>query len=103
MNQENLNAIAIEIFRKALTGVSAASLLEHKPISSYAARPLEQYQAIRLLAIGKGALPLAGAVEAQLVGLNLADGLAVVPHGYPAMPLPDYETAPGKKIEIMEA
>ncbi len=90
MRQEELNQVAVQIFRKALAGAAARTLLERQPLASLTARPLERYSKIRVLAIGKSALPLAGAAETQLADFKLAEAMAVVPHGYPAMPLPHY-------------
>lgn len=101
MNQLALNKLALSLYQAALQGAAASSLLARTPLQSLAARPLAQYRSIRLLAIGKSALALAGAAERELTAHPLAEALAIVPHGYAAQPLPAYEITP--RARVMQA
>ncbi|HLT46586.1 MAG TPA: DUF4147 domain-containing protein, partial [Rubricoccaceae bacterium] len=75
-------AAARAVFEAAVAAVSPARLLARSDLDSQLPPG-----PVRLLAVGKAALGLAGAAEARL-GDRVAEGLAVLPHGYAAAASP---------------
>lgn len=70
------------IFRAAVRGVQADELLANTEPSQWANRPLDAYNRIRIVGMGKAAMALAGVVEERLAEHSVG-GVAVVPDGYP--------------------
>ncbi len=76
-----LSRHAEEIFRAGVDGVQPGKLLGRADWRRWLARPLADYRRVVLAAVGKGALPMAAALESAL-GERLEGGIATVPHGY---------------------
>lgn len=91
---------ALGIWRAAAAGARPASLLERVDLDDLLERPLEDFGRVAVVGVGKGAMAMAGALEPRL-GEPLAEGLAVVPHGYRAS-FPEGEPAP-RRVEVLEA
>lgn len=70
------------IFHAALDGVQADRLLAGVDWAAAAPEPLDTYRTIRVVGMGKAAMAMASIVERAL-GSRIAEGVAVVPEGYP--------------------
>ena len=75
-------ADAKAIFRAAVRRVQADRLLESTDPDAWAPRPLDHYDGIRVVGLGKAAMAMMGAVE-PVLGNAMTDGHAIVPEGYP--------------------
>ena len=75
-------ADARAIFRAAVRRVQADRLLESTDPDAWAPRPLDHYDGIRVVGLGKAAMAMMGAVE-QVLGDTMTGGCAIVPEGYP--------------------
>ena len=75
-------ADAKAIFRAAVRRVQADRLLNSTDPDAWAPRPLDQYEGIRVVGLGKAAMAMMGTVE-QVLGDAMTDGYAIVPEGYP--------------------
>ena len=86
MVASSLESILIDdakaVFRAALQRVQAPELLSRSDSSAWALEPLDAYERIRVVGMGKAALAMAGVVEQEL-GPHLREGCVVVPEGYP--------------------
>jgi hydroxypyruvate reductase len=71
------------LFRSAVQRVQAPELFSASDSSTWAPEPLDAYDAIRVVGMGKAALAMAGVVEREL-DARVRDGCVVVPDGYPA-------------------
>jgi len=81
--QSTLVADLKSLFRAAARRVQAPELLSRCDPSTWAPKPPDSYDAVRVVGMGKAALAMAGVVETEL-GDRLLDGCVVVPEGYPA-------------------
>lgn len=75
------------IFDAAVRRVRADRLLDATPPDAWAPHPLDAYQRVFVVGMGKASMAMAGAVEARLeasLGDALRGGPVVVPDGYPA-------------------
>lgn len=70
------------LFQAAVRGAQAHELLDDTEPSQWAIRPLDAYDRIRIVGMGKAAIALAGVVEQRLSGCPM-EGVVVVPEGYP--------------------
>ncbi len=87
------------IFDASVRRVQADRLLDANATSEWAPRSLDEYDAVRMVGVGKAAMAMAGVAEPILNG-QIEEGIAVVPAGYPARypaSLPSPET-----IEVVE-
>jgi len=89
---------AQDIFGAAVEGVQAPQLIEESNPEAWAPQPLPEYEAIRVVGMGKAALAMAGVLEREL-GETIRDGCVVVPEGYPAS-VPDAVPRP-QTVEVM--
>ena len=100
-----LAADAETIFRAAIRAVQADRVIGGIDPGDWAPRPLHAYEDVVLLAFGKAAMGMAGAVEQVLAErsepVSVRGGLAVVPEGY-ASTLPSELPAPDR-VEVVEA
>ncbi|MFB6249298.1 MAG: glycerate kinase [Salinibacter sp.] len=84
---------ARDIFDASVRRVQADRVLDANMASEWAPRPLSDYDEVRVVGVGKAAMAMAAVVESTLSGRR-AEGVAVVPAGYPAqypafLPLPE--------------
>lgn len=70
------------IFQAAVQRVQAPKLFAASEPSDWALRPIETYDTIRLVGLGKAAMAMAGVVEQRLEGL-VDEGEVIVPEGDP--------------------
>jgi len=90
---------AQDIFDAAVRRVQADRLLDANATPEWAPRSLDDYDAVRMVGMGKAAMAMAGVAESILHG-RIEEGIAVVPAGYPAQyppSLPSPET-----VEVFE-
>jgi len=80
--QSTLVEDAKALFRAAVQRVQAPELLSRSDPSTWAPEPIDGYDAVRVVGMGKAALAMAGVVE-QEVEAQLRSGCVVVPEGYP--------------------
>ncbi len=92
-------ADAKALFRAALRCVQADRLIEATDSNGWAPEPLETYDAVRVVGMGKAAQAVAGMVERELKA-TLSGGCVIVPEGYPET-YPDAVPAPSV-IDVME-
>ncbi|HEX7072381.1 MAG TPA: DUF4147 domain-containing protein [Rhodothermales bacterium] len=79
---------ALAIGTAAVHAVRPDRLMGGVPWTTWAPNPIDTYRSIRVVAIGKGAMPMAGAAETALGG-RVSGGVAVVPRGSRASTPPD--------------
>ncbi len=91
---------AENIFRAAVQSSQANQALRNLSATDLAGSTLESHENVFVLAAGKAAMAMAGAVEACFSD-RIAGGLAVVPYGY-RNTLPDGQQAP-QTIDVIEA
>ncbi len=87
------------LFRTAVQRVQAPELISVGDSSTWAPEPLDAYDAIRVVGMGKAGLAMAGEVE-QKLDAPLRDGCVVVPDGYTAT-YPENFPVP-EVIDVME-
>lgn len=88
------------IFDAAVRRVQPPQLLRDVEPAEWTDRPLEAYDSIQIVGMGKAAMAMAGTVE-QVVGGRVEKGLVVVPEGY-SESFPGNFPAPSA-VEIIEA
>lgn len=96
---DDLVSDAQALYRAAVRQGQADRLLEATASDSWALRPLAEYNSVRIAGMGKAAMAMAGVVEAAWPGL-IADGIVVVPEGYPET-YPDRLPTPST-VRVME-
>ena len=77
-----LIADAKALFRAAVRRVQADRLLDATEPDAWAPQPLDHYDGIRVVGLGKAAMAMMGKVE-QVLGDAMTDGCAIVPEGSP--------------------
>jgi Putative glycerate kinase len=70
------------LFQAAVRRVQAPRLLDSTNPAAWAPRPLDDYDGIHVVGLGKAAMAMMGQVE-QVLGDAMTDGYAIVPEGYP--------------------
>jgi hydroxypyruvate reductase len=90
-------------FDAALRAAGADALLDGFAWNDAAARPLQRYRSMRLVAMGKAALAMTGVAARQIDdrGLPAEEGLAVVPDGY-RQTVPARFPAPSAAVNVIE-
>lgn len=88
------------IYQAGVQGVQADVLLSRVDWEVLAPKPLQAYNRVFVIGMGKAAMAMASSVELQFESLITA-GCAVVPYGY-AETLP-YPHKPPRKIDVLEA
>ncbi|WP_233992456.1 glycerate kinase type-2 family protein [Salinibacter altiplanensis] len=80
--QDTAISDAKAIFQAAVRRVQADRLLDSTDPDAWAPRPLDHYDGIRVVGLGKAAMAMMGKVE-RVLGDVMTDGYAIVPEGYP--------------------
>ena len=91
---------ARQIFTAGVQGVQADILLADVDWKNVFSKPLEEYNRIFVVGMGKAAMAMASSVE-HMLGLPIHEGCVVIPKGY-SETLP-YPNKTPKKINVLEA
>lgn len=98
-SQSALVEDANAIFRAAVQSVQAPQLMQASDSSEWTPAPLDRYDTVRVVGMGKAALAMAGVVE-QILDGRVQEGGVIVPEGYPTT-YPDTLPVP-TVVEVME-
>ncbi len=96
----DVRGLLVRMFEDAVLAVRPDRLVADGGWMRACTRRLEAYGRVLVVAVGKGAIPFASAMEASL-GDRLSTGVAVVPYGY-ARALPG-DLAPPGRVRVLEA